>query len=296
MQPEKIEAALDKILAENRVTIAKLLTNSTYTWSNLVQPLEEIEDRLDQFWAPISNLHGVAQTPALREAYNQCLPKLTAYHTEIAQNETLYKAFLNLKNNADYIKLNKIQQHIIDNELRDFKLSGIDLPPAAKQRYAEIRTQLAKLTTQFEENVMDATESWTLHITDKEKLTGIPVHILTTAAEAAQQKNLTGWLLTLDFPCYYAVISYADNRALRQEIYTAYITRASEQGPQAGQFDNSKIMLDILTLRKELSVLLDRKNYAEFALTKRMVKQPQDVLDFLTQLINHVRPKAEQEF
>lgn len=294
--PEHIEPALTQVLTENRAHLAELLShNGPYTWENLLQPLEEMEDRLDKLWSPISHLHGVAQSKALREAYNACLPKLTAYHTELAQNETLYHTIRAIAASPAYTQLNVAQQKVITNQLRDFELSGIALPPEKKQRYAAIQEQLAKLTTRFEEYVLDATEAWEHHITDQNELTGIPDHILTTAAAAAQQKNLTGWLLTLDFPCYYAVVSYAHNRTLRQHIYTAYVTRASDQGPCAGRFDNSSVMIEILNLRHELSQLLNRKNYAELALAKRMVKQPHIALDFLHQLAQRAHKKGSLE-
>jgi oligopeptidase A len=296
IKPEFIEPALDEILAKNRARIAEITNNSPpYTWENLIQPLEELDNELDKFWSPISHLHAVMQTPELRTVYKSCLPKLTAYHTELEQNEKLYQAFLFLAESAAYKNLNQAQQKLIQNQLRDFRLAGVALSPEKKQRFAEIQTRLAELTTQFEEHILDATEAWTKHIVDEKELAGVPAHALTAAHEKAQQKNLPGWLLTLDFPCYFPTMSYAHNRALRQEMYTAYVTRASDQGPQAGQFDNSIVMVEILKLRHELSRLLDFNNFAELSLATKMVKRPQEVLDFLNNLIQRVKTKAIAE-
>ncbi len=296
IHPENIATNLDQLLNENRARIAALLAHSqTYTYDDLVYPLEILDDRLQKYWSPITHLHAVAQTDKLRTAYQACLPKLTAYSTEIEQNETLYQAFEALATSAAYKKLDIAQQKLIQDQLRDFRLSGVALPPKEKQRYAEIQTQLAQQTNHFEENILDATQGWTKHITDEKELAGIPAHAITQARATAQQKNLDGWLFTLEFPSYYAVISYAHERTLRETMYQAYVTRASDQGPNAGKFDNTKVMTEILQLRNELSQLLGFKHYAELSLTTKMVKKPQQVLDFLQQLIDTVRPKALQE-
>lgn len=291
---DQIEPQLSQLLTENRAQIAKLLTDSsTYTWKNLAEPLEELQDRLSRFWSPISNLNAVAQSPELRVVYNNCLPLLTAYATELEQNETLYQAYLALEKQAE--TLDKAQQKTIQDQLRDFRLAGVALPSTQKQRYAAIQTRLAELATKFEENILDATESWTYHTEDKTELTGIPAHVLEKAHALATEKKLTGWVLTLDMPCYLPVMSYADNRALREKMYTAYVTRASDQGPQAGRFDNSNVMTEILSLKQELSTLLGMQNYAEYSLATKMVKQPTQVLRFLTELVERVQPRAVKE-
>lgn len=296
IRPEEIEPALDQILTENRARIAALLAEpKLYTWENLLQPLEDLDNRLEKFWSPISHLHAVAQTPALRKVYNHCLPKLTAYNTELEQNETLYQAFLALHEGPTFPQLNSAQQMVINNALRDFRLAGVALPAAQKQRYAEIEERLAKLSTLFEENLLDATEGWSKHITDETELSGIPAHVLALARATAKKKNLPGWLFTLEFPSYHPVLSYANNRALRQEMYNAYVTRASDQGPQAGRFDNSAVMTETLQLRNELSQLLGMENYAELSLASKMVKKPDEVLDFLQNLRQRVTVKAQQE-
>lgn len=296
IDPATIEAELDQLLAENCNQIAALLSNlSSYSWDELMLPLAVISDRLDKFWSPISHLHGVKQTPELRETYNNCLPKLITYTTAISQNEKLYQAIKKLAESPTYAQLEPAQKKLIQNELRDFHLAGVGLTANVKERYAEIQNRLAKLTTEFEENVLDATESWTYHVTDHNELKNIPKHTLIAAQEAAQAKNLTGWLLTLEYPCYHSVLSYAANRSLREKMYHAYVTRASDQSPTDDKFDNGPIMAEILQLRHELSTLLAFNNFAERSLATKMMQQPQQVLDFLQQLVNYARPKAQQE-
>jgi len=294
--PQQIEHQLEQLLANNRTEITQLTQQANISsWEQLIQPLEMLDNQLSKFWSPINHLHAVAQTPELRAAYQNCLPKITEYGTELEQNEQLYHACKQLAESPAFHQLNFAQQKVIKNYLRDFHLAGIDLPPAAKKRYAEIQTELAELSNKFSEHVLDATAAWTKHITDINDLAGVPEHVLASAQAAAKAKGLQGWLLTLEFPCYYPVISYASNRQLREEMYTAYVTRASEQGPNAKQFDNSAVMAQILQLRHELSLLLGFNNYAELSLAIKMVKQPEEVMQFLQELIKHAQPKAFAE-
>lgn len=286
---------LAQLLDNNRQQLNILLNQNPKHWHTLIPVLEEMDDKLSKLWSPIAHLHAVKQTPAWRDAYNACLPKLTAYSTEISQNEQLYQAYAAIANSADYAIFNQTQQKLIQNELRDFRLSGVALPLVQKQRYAKIQERLAELTTKFQENILDAAEHWFLHITDQTELAGIPEHVVTAAAAKAHAKNLSGWILTLDYPSYAPTMSYAKNRALREKMYTAYSTRASDQGPHDKKFNNSEIMLEILMLKHELSQLLGFHNYAELSLATKMAKQPQEVLNFLNQLVEHARPKALQE-
>lgn len=296
INPQQIAIELEQLLAANRTQLNKLIQQPNISsWEQLIQPLEILDNRLSQFWAPIGHLHAVTQTPELRAAYQNCLPKIIDYNTELEQNEQLYHAFKQLAENPAFKQLNVAQQKVIKNYLRDFHLAGIDLPPDTKKRYAEIQTKLAELSNQFSEHVLDATAAWTKHITDSNDLVGIPEHVLASAQAAAKAKGLAGWLLTLDFPCYFPVLSYAANRQLREEMYTAYVTRASEQGPNANQFDNSPIMAEILKLRHELSLLLGFNNYAELSLAIKMVKKPEEVIQFLQDLVKHAQPKAFAE-
>jgi oligopeptidase A len=296
IKPEHVEPAIDALLAENRRRVAELLeTNDHYSWDNLIQPLEELEDRLGRIWSPVSHLNSVVNSPELRAAYNACLPKLSEYSTEMGQNVRLYEAYQSIRDSAEYQRLDTAQKKIIDNALRDFHLSGVDLPEDRKQRYREIRQRLSTLTTKFEENVLDATQGWHKQLTDADRLSGLPESARAMAKQAAEQKGLEGWLFTLDFPSYYAVMSYADDRELRREMHEAYVTRASDQGPNAGQWDNSAVMEEIVALRHELAQLLGYASYAESSLVTKMADSPERVLGFLHDLAARSKPEAERE-
>ena len=296
IKPEHVEPALKTLIKSNREQLETLLKeNDHYTWENLIEPLEDADDRLGRMWSPVSHMNSVVNSDELRDAYNACLPLLSEYSTEIGQNVELYEAYRSIKDSADFKNLDEAQQKIIDNALRDFHLSGIDLAEEKKKRFREIRQQLSKLTSKYEENVLDATQAWSKHITDETLLAGLPESALAMAKQAAEAKELDGWLFTLNFPSYYAVVSYADNRALREEMYQAYSTRASDQGPNAGEFDNTKVMDDILALRHEMAQLLGYKNYAERSLATKMAENPEQVLNFLHDLAKRSRPMAKQE-
>ena len=296
IKPEHVEPALETLIKSNREQIETLLKdNEHYTWDNLIEPLEDMDDRLGRMWSPVSHMNSVVNSDALRDAYNNCLPLLSEYSTEMGQNVELYEAYQAIKDSPEFEKLDTAQKKIIDNALRDFHLSGIDLPVEKKKRFREIRQQLSKLTSKYEENVLDATQAWSKHITDEKKLAGLPDSALAMAKQAAEAKELDGWLFTLNFPSYYAVISYADDRALREELYQAYSTRASDQGPNAGKYDNSEIMQDILALRHELALLLGYQNYAERSLATKMAEDPDQVLNFLHDLAKRSQAMAKQE-
>ncbi len=295
--PDQVVPAIDEMLAHNRALVDKLLGDvRDPNWDNFVQPLAEAEDRLSRIWAPVSHMNSVVNSDALRAAYNACLPKLSDYATEMGQNEQLFHAFNAIKqNSAVFAKLDQAQKKIIDNTLLDFKLSGFDLPADKKVRFKEIQQQLSKLTTKFEENVLDATQAWHKHISDEKQLAGLPDYARAMAKQAAEQKNKTGWLFTLDFPSYYAVMTHADDRQLRFEMYQAYVTRASDQGPLAGKYANSEIMEDVLALRHELAQLLGFKNYAERSLARKMAESPQHVIAFLEDLAVRSLPMAKKD-
>ena len=296
IKPEHVEPALETVIETNRAELQRLLKeNDHYTWENLIQPLEDMDDRLGRMWSPISHMNSVVNSDELRDAYNNCLPLLSEYSTEMGQNVELYEAYQAIKDSAEYKKLDEAQKKIINNALRDFHLSGIDLPAEKKKRFREIRQQLSKLTSKYEENVLDATQAWSKHITDENLLAGLPESALAMSKQAAATKGLEGWLFTLNFPSYYAVISYADDRALREEMYQAYSTRASEQGPNAKEYDNSEVMEDILSLRHEVAQLLGYKNYAERSLATKMAEDPDQVLNFLQDLAKRSKPMAKQE-
>lgn len=295
--PELIEPALKEIICQNRKQLTDLLNQSQpFTWANLVAPMEDMHDYLSKVWSPISHMHSVVETDTLREAYNACIPILTEYNTEIMQNEALYKAVQSIADSREYKNFDYAQQKVIDYELRDFKLAGVSLPASEKARYADLQKKLSKLTTQFGENVLDATHGWTLHVTDPNALKGLPDQALKLAEETAHNENKTGWVLTLDYPCYSTVMKYLDNRELRWLMYEAYNTRASDQGPNAGQWDNTQIMEDILRTRHENANLLGFANYAEYSLATKMAKTPQKVLNFLNDLVAKAKPAAEKDF
>jgi len=296
IKAEDVEPAFESLITSNREQVQKLLKNNTdYTWANLIEPLENMDDRLGRMWSPVSHMNSVVNSDALRDAYNNCLPLLSEYSTEMGQNVELYQAYQAIKDSAEFKNLDEAQQKIINNALRDFHLSGIDLPDEKKKRFREIRQQLSKLTSKYEENILDATQAWSKHITDEKCLAGLPDSALAMAKQAAEEKELDGWLFTLNFPSYYAVISYADDRALREEMYQAYSTRASDQGPNAGEYDNSEIMDDILALRHEVAQLLGFNNYAERSLATKMAETPEQVLSFLHDLAKRSKPMAKQE-
>ena len=295
IRPEHVVPAIDSLLQQNRDEIQLLLQSvDKPNWKNFVEPIERLDDRLNRAWSPVSHMNSVVNSDELREAYNACLPKLSAYATEMGQNADLYRAYKAVQENDS--TLDAAQKKMLENILRDFHLSGVDLPPAQKQRYKEISERLSTLTSKFSENLLDATHAWTKQITDETELAGLPPSALDLARQTAQQRGMDGWLLTLEFPSYSPVMTYADNQDLRYEMYRAYSTRASDQGPNAGEYDNSVLMDEILALRHEAALLLGFSNYAERSLAKKMAESPQQVLDFLNDLAQRSKPQAEQEF
>lgn len=296
IRPEHVEPAIDRLLDDNRADIERLLaTDTAYTWDSLIRPLEGLEDRLNKAWSPVNHLHSVLDSEALRAAYNACLPKLSAYSTELGQHEGLYRAYRQIADGAEYARLDPAQRKVIDDALRDFRLSGIALPPEQRARYKDIQQELAQLSAKFSENVLDATQAWTRHLTDEARLAGLPDSARALARQTAQQRGLDGWLLTLELPSYLPVLNYADDRELRREMYDAYCTRASDRGPNAGQWDNGPPMERILALRHELARLLGFRDYTEYSLATKMADSPDQVLAFLADLAGRARPQAQKE-
>ncbi len=291
---EHVEPAIDHLLAENRRRLAELLDGlQEPTWETLIAPIEEWEDELERAWSPVSHMNSVVNSDELRAAYNACLPKLTAYGTEIGQNEQLYQAYRKLAESDQ--AFNAEQRKVLDNALRDFHLSGIDLAADKKARYKEISQQLSQLTSRFSENLLDCTNAWEKRIQSADALAGLPQSAVELARQTAEQRDYDGWLLTLDYPSYFPVMNYADDRALRRELYEAYNTRASDQGPHERRFDNSEIMEQILALRHELAQLLDFGNYAERSLATKMASSTDEVIHFLEDLARRSHPQAERE-
>lgn len=294
IRPQHITPALNTVLQANREWLQHTLaTCSRFTWNSLVLPLNRASNRLERTWSPVSHLNAVVNSDDLRQAYNANLPRLSDYHTELGQNTALYAAIRNIRETDT--TLNSAQQKSLDDSLLSFKLSGVALPEAQKARFREISQQLSQLTSRFSDNVLDATNAWVKQISDVTELAGLPESALAMAAQTAQQRDLEGWALTLQFPSYIAVMTYADNRALRAEVYRAYTTRASELGANP-DWDNTPVMRDILHLRQEEATLLGYTNYAELSLATKMAESPQQVLDFLNALAMQAKPFAEQEF
>jgi len=292
-----IEPAINYMIDENRKELKYIIKNTkNYTWKNFFQKIENMEDRLQRVWSPVSHLHSVADNNELRKAYNNCLTKLSNYSTEMGQNIDLFKTYDIFSKKSSFKNLSKSQKKIINNSIRDFRLSGIDLNIESKKIYKKIQNKLSELQTKFEENLLDATHAWKKHITDKNELSGIPDSVIALASETAKKENKEGWLFTLEAPFYIPVMKYADSSALRKEMYWAYTTRASEIGPNAGEFDNTKIMYDILEYRTKKSELLGFKNFANYSLETKMAKSTDEVLNFLTNLVDRTKKYAINEF
>ncbi len=300
IKPEHIEPAIDQVLAENRHQIEEILApEKTPSWESTIEPLEELNDHLNRIWSPVKHLNAVANNNELRAAYNACLPKLSAYSTELGQNEDYYQACKSIAESNEFKSLDQSKQKVIENALRDFRLSGIELDKKDQERFKEIRLSLSKYATKFEENLLDATNAWKKQIIDQEQLSGLPESTLALAKQIADREGLDGWVFNLEFPSYMPVMTYADNAELRREMYEAFCTRASDQGPQPednpGKWDNSKIMEKLLALRQEMAKLLGFKNYAEYSLATKMAKDTDQVLSFLTDLAKRSKPYAEKD-
>ena len=291
-----IEAQLDRLLDDNRRTIETLLQQGDPAWDNLIAPLQEMEDRLNRFWSPVNHLHAVADNDALRHAYNACLPKLTDYATELGQNAELFAACRHIADGPEYSRLDRAQKKIIDNMLRDFRLCGVDLDEVRKAEFKTLQQQLSRTQTRFEENLLDATHGWSKHVTDRNTLRGLPPSALALAEQAAREQDKDGWVLTLDIPSYLPVMQYAEDPSLRREMYQAYVTLASDQGPDAGKWDNSAPMTEILSLRNRLAAVLGFPSYADYSLARKMADSPAAVLEFLHRLVDHARPVALREY
>jgi len=295
--PEHIEPALDEVLKQAKLAVDNLLSKlKTPTWETLVVPMEELDARIHQVWSPVSHLNSVMNSEELRAAYNACLPKLSEFGTDLGQNEDLYEAYKAIAISDQYQLLDVAQKKVIDNSLRDFRLSGVELSQTKRDQFKTISQSLSELTAKFEENVMDSTQSWQKNITDESLLSGLPDSAKAMAAQVAQRANKKGWLFTLDFPSYLPLITYADNRALRKEAYTAFATRASDQGINGVQWDNTSVIAEILSLRHQLANLIGFDNHAERSIETKMAQSSQQVLDFLGDLATRSKPIAEKEF
>jgi oligopeptidase A len=296
IQPDQVQPAVTQAIADCKQKIADVLAQKEpHTWDSLIAPLEEVNDRLSRIWSPVSHLNAVQNSEALRAAHDACLPLLSEFQTYVGQHEGLYQAYLALSESDDFLLLSGAQRKEIQNTLRDFRLSGIGLPAEAQQRYGEIQSRLSELASRFSNNVLDATQGWSKLVTDEAELAGLPASAQAAARQMAELKGKEGWLFTLDIPSYLPVMMYADNRELRAELYEAFTTRASDQGPNAGKWDNSAIMSELLTLRRELAQLLGFANYAELSLATKMADKTEQVVSFLTDLAAKSLPQGKAE-
>ena len=302
IQAEHVVPAITSLIDSCRQGMNATLENlTTPTWASLVQVLEQQGDKLEQAWSPVSHINAVLNSEAMREAYTDSVKALTEYGTEVGQNAALCQAYQQLADSDEYAQLNRAQQKTIDNALRDFRLAGVALGDDKKQRYGQIKSRLSELSTQFSNNVLDATQSWHKHIADIKDLAGLPESALAQAEQAAKQKELKGYVITLDFPSYIAVMMHADNSELRREVYTAFATRASSEGKKsdgssAAEWDNSELINETLSLRHELAQLLGFDNYAERSLATKMAEDCDQVIGFLSDLAEQSLPIAKRDY
>ncbi|WP_028025750.1 oligopeptidase A [Enterovibrio calviensis] len=297
IKPEHVQPAVEQAIADCRSAIEAVLENNTDpSWDNICVPLAESDDRLSRIWSPIGHMNGVVNSPELRDAYEACLPELSDYSTWVGQNKPLYDAYKAIKARDDFDSLTPAQQKTITDALRDFELSGIALPQKEQHRFGEISKRLSELSSNFSNNVLDATMGWSKQVTDVNELAGMPESALAAAQAQAEAKEQEGYLLTLDIPSYLPVMTYCDNRELRAEMYQAYTTRASDRGPTAGKWDNTDLISETLLLKSEISRLLGFASYSELSLATKMAASTDQVLTFLNELVDKARPQGEQDF
>jgi len=296
IRPEHVEPAVDTILADYRAGIEALTApGAPRDFATVMLTQERLEQRLARAWAPVSHLHSVADSEALRKAYGPAEEKLTDHAIELGQNRALYAAVQALADAPDFAALPRAERALVEHALRDFRLSGVALEEPARSRFREIGVEMSKLSTEFSNAVLDASEAWHEHISDERDLAGIPESGRAVLRQYAEDQDLDGYLVTLKQPSVQAVLSYADNRGLRERVYWAYQTRASDQGPNAGKFDNSARIEKIMALRHEAAQLLGFANAAEESLATKMAASPTEVMEFLHDLATRAKPVAQQE-
>ena len=293
--PADVEPAIDFLIAHNREQVAKIAAVAAPDWDNFFAPLSDAADKLARAWSVVVHLNSVKSSDALREAHDAALAKMTDYSAWLGQHEALYQGFVKLKEAAAFAAYSPAQQKAITDALRDFRLSGIGLPADKQQTYREVSKRLAELSSQFEKNVLDANMGWSKTLASADALKGLTEHDLAAAKEAAESKGESGYRLTLDYPSYNAIVTRCDDRALREELYRAYATRASDQGPNAGKWDNSAVINEILELRQKLARTLGFATYADYSLATKMADSPEEVLQFLTGLVQRSRAQAREE-
>ncbi len=290
--PAQVSPAMEQLLAEARAAMRRA-QDAPATWEAFVRPLEDATERLSRAWGQVEHLHAVLDSPALREAYNAALPRITQFWTELGQNQRLFEKYRAIKASEGFAQLSPARRKLVDNALRDFRLGGAELPAEQKPRYAAIQDELASLSAKFSENLLDATNGYSLLVEDEKRLAGIPADDVQAAREAAQKDGKQGWKLNLQMPSYLPVMQYANDRALRETLYRASATRASEFGKP--EWDNSPLIERILKLRKEDAQLLGYANFAEVSLVPKMAQTPRQVVEFLGDLAGRARPFAERD-
>ncbi|HMN45192.1 MAG TPA: M3 family metallopeptidase [Povalibacter sp.] len=295
IRPEHIEPAIRQVLDENRAKLQSLLASGAKTWDSLVVPLEEMQHRLSRTWSPVGHMNGVVNSDELRAAYNACLPLLTAWHTDLAQNIDLYAAYEHILKNESG-RLTAAQRKLLENALRDFRLAGVALPEEKKQQFKTLMEKLTTLQSKFDENVLDATNAWSRHVTNEAELNGLPAPVVQRARAAAEAAGKEGWLFSLDAPNYTAVLMHAEDENLRREFYHGWVTRGSDQGLSPERWDNSALMGEILATRRELANLVGFDNYVEYSLATKMASSTKEVREFLEQLATKSKPVAQREF
>jgi len=293
--PNFIRPAIDEILADNRKWLDQLIAQPKPGWGNLFNPLALMEDRLSKAWSPVRHLNSVKSSDSLREAYNGCLSLLSEYSTEISQNRELYERVKEIADAADFTELDAAKQKTVKDSLKHFHLGGVNLEGLARERYQQLQKDLSEHQSNFENNLLDASQSWQLLISDKAMLTGLPNYVLSMLKQLAELKNLPDYRVTLDMPCYIGVITYADNRDLRRQIFEAYVSRASDIGVTDKKWDNSENMVNIVAKRQEKAQLLGFKNYAEYSLETKMASSVEEVVGFLEDLAGRSKKAAIDE-
>lgn len=296
IKPEHVKPAVEQAIADCRAKVEEVLANEAApSWETICAPLAETDDRLNRIWSPVGHLNSVKNSNELREAYESCLPILSDYGTWVGQHKGLYEAYKAIKADDSFGQLSQAQKKSVTDALREFELSGIGLPAADQHRYGEISKRLSELSSTFSNNVLDATMGWSKLISDESELGGLPESALQAAKAAAEAKEQQGYLFTLEIPSYLPVMTYCDNRELRREMYEAFVTRASDRGPNAGQWDNSEIIAEKLKLTHELGRLLGFNSYSEKSLATKMAEAPEQVLGFLNDLATRAKPQGERE-
>ncbi|WP_068547776.1 oligopeptidase A [Thalassotalea crassostreae] len=296
IKPEHIKPAVEQAIADCKRKIEEVASaQNPHTWDSLVTSIDEVDDVLEKIWSPVSHMNAVVSTDELRDAHDECLPMLSEFGTWVGQHQGLYEAYQQFKDSAEFVSLDTAQQKVITNALRDFKLSGIALNDDDKVRYGEIQTKLSELSSQFSNNLLDATGAFSVLIESEDELSGLPESALAGAKQMAEAKEQQGWLFTLDFPSYLPVMMYCDNEKLREQMYVAFVTRASDRGPNAGEFDNSEIMAETLSLRHEIAQLLGFDNYAQESLATKMAENTEQVFGFLKDLAQKSKSQGQQD-